>query len=155
MRNGGVKNDLDRVTEEHIAWLEDLPAMALVEDRLLMHADAIFYTEYGESIESVNWNICEVLHSQDSYGWEHLLDLFSERMTFFDLRADGAGHAKRILQLYGGRQIIHGHTPIHYMEPALKPENIREPLIYNQDLCLNVDGALCLGGTGFVYRLPL
>jgi hypothetical protein len=76
-------------------------------------------------------------------------------MTFFNLRANGDGQAKRILQMYGGQQIIHGHTPIHYMNPGLKPATIREPLVYNHDLCLNVDGAICLGGTGFAYRLPL
>lgn len=155
MRNGGVLSDLDRITDEHIAWLTDLPAMAQVEERLFMHADATFYTQYGDSIEAVNQNICEILHGDDWYKWEHLLEVFSERMTFFNPYADGADHAQRILQTFGGRQIVHGHTPIHYMEPSLKPASIHEPLAYNGGMCLNMDGAMCLGGTGFVYQLPL
>ena len=155
MRNGGVLSDLDRIRDEHLAWLTNLPAMARVEDRLFMHADAKFYTRYGDSIEAVNQNICEILHGDDWYQWEHLLEAFSERMSFFNPFEDGLGNTRSILETYGGKQIVHGHTPIHYMEPSLKPAIIHEPLAYNHGLCLNVDGAMCLGGTGFVYQLPL
>ena len=155
LRNGGVLSDLDRISAEHIAWLTQLPALALVEDRLFMHADAKFYTEYGDSIEEVNRNIYEILRGDDWYKWEHLLDVFSERMTFFNPFAEGVGQTRRILETFGGSQIIHGHTPIHYMEASLKPAGIHEPFAYNDALCLNMDGAMCLGGTGFVYQLPL
>lgn len=155
LRNGGVLSDLDRVSEEHVVWLTNLPAMALVEDHLFIHADAKFYTEYGDSIESVNRSISEILHGDDWYKWEHLLDVFSERMTFFNPLADGMGQARRILETFGGQQIIHGHTPIHYMDASLKPANVHKPFAYNHGLCLNMDSAMCLGGTGFVYQLPL
>lgn len=44
-RNGGEEADLARLTERHVTWLTTRPAMALVEDRLLLHADAAFYQD--------------------------------------------------------------------------------------------------------------
>ena len=46
-RNGGQDADMALVSPQQIAWLRNLPALALVADRLLMHADAMFYLDYG------------------------------------------------------------------------------------------------------------
>ncbi len=154
LRNGGIMKDLEYVTAEQIAWLKDLPAMALVQDRLLVHADATFYTEYGSSIETVNQTISALLYSDDTGEWHQLLDSFSERMTFYDMRHDGSHNAESFLKKFGGRQIIHGHTPIHYMDLDLTPDTIRQPLSYARNRCLNLDGGMYLGGNGFVYTLP-
>lgn len=154
LRNGGVKEDMSRITDTHLDWLKALPAMALVQDRLLMHADATFYTQYGDSIEAVNENICQLLNSSAPQGWDQFLDAFSERMTFFQ-PSNGVDTAAGMLRQYGGQQIIHGHTPIHYMQTDLKPADIHEPLTYAHNLCANMDGAMSLGGSGFVYRLSL
>ena len=154
LRNGGVLKDMEYVTAEQIAWLKDLPAMALVQDRLLIHADATFYTQYGDNIETVNRAINDLLYSDDVDEWHQLLDSFSERMTFYDLRHDGSRHAESFLRLYGGRQIVHGHTPIHYMDLDVKLRDVTAPFSYADDLCLNLDGGMYLGGAGFVYHLP-
>jgi hypothetical protein len=154
LRNGGIVSDMEQATPEQIAWLKDLPAMALVQDRLLVHADAMFYTQYGDSIEAVNRSINDLLYSDNVMNWHQLLDEFSERMTFFDAHTGNSHNARRFLEIFGGRQIIHGHTPIHYMELELRPKDIREPLSYAHNLCLNLDGGMYLGGSGFIYRLP-
>lgn len=154
LRNGGSVNDMNNVTGEHLVWLKRLPAMALVQDRLLIHADAIFYARYGSSIKGVNEQIGGILQGKDTRAWHQLLDSFSERMTYFNPRANGAGKARQMLEMFGGRQIIHGHTPIHYMEPDWKPHEVREPLSYANNLCINVDGGMYSGGSGFIYRLP-
>ena len=38
--NGGRDSDLRRLCPDHAAWLAALPAMALVQDHVLIHADA-------------------------------------------------------------------------------------------------------------------
>lgn len=154
LRNGGIMKDLEYATPDQIAWLKDLPAMALVQNRLLIHADATFYSEYGSSIQSVNRNMSSILYGDNIDDWRELLDAFSERLTFYDLRHNGSHDAESFLRTYGGRQILHGHTPIHYMDLDLKPRDISKPFSYAHDLCLNLDGGMYLGGAGFVYHLP-
>ncbi len=72
-------------------------------------------------------------------------------MAFISPQTDGAGNAHQILRLFGGTKIIHGHTPIQYIADTLAPT---EPFVYLNGLCVNVDGGMYLGGSGFVYRLP-
>jgi hypothetical protein len=153
LRNGGILEDMRHINRKQILWLRRLPAMALVEDRLLIHADANLYTQYGRTIDAVNEHIATILQSDESRAWKALLDAFTERMSFFDLHHNGTSRAEQMLGIFGGRQIVHGHTPIHYMEPDLRPQDIREPLSYARNLCINVDGGMYSGGTGFVYRL--
>jgi diadenosine tetraphosphatase ApaH/serine/threonine PP2A family protein phosphatase len=151
-RNGGQERDLARAKMQQIAWLRNLPALARVDHYLLMHADAIFYRDYGSSIEQVNNAISDILHDDNPFGWERLLEQFSQRLNFTSARPDGITRASDMLRRFGGRQIIHGHTPIQYLTDELNPS---APLIYSVNLCVDVDGGMYLGGSGFVYRAPL
>ena len=150
-RNGGQDADLSLINSRQVAWLRGLPAMALVERRLLMHADAMFYMSYGSTINEVNALFSEVLHSDEPDDWDQLLEDFSERMAFSQSQVRGPVHAAKYLDTFGGEQIIHGHTPIQYVADTITP---KQPLIYADRLCVNVDGGIYLGGTGFVYQLP-
>ncbi len=150
-RNGGQDSDLSSVTSRQIAWLRGLPALALVENRLLMHADAMFYLGYGSTLDEVNTLFSEVLHNDEPDDWGQILEDFAERMAFSNSESRGAANAARYLDTFGGEQIIHGHTPIQYVADVIIPGH---PLIYANKLCVNVDGGMYLGGTGFVYRLP-
>ncbi len=152
-RNGGRAKDLIRLTHRHITWMTNLPVMALVYDRLFVHADATFYTNYGHSIAMVNWACKAVLQSAEVRAWERLLGDFCEREAFDGQRVDGAGWAAQFLRIFGGRQLIHGHTPIAYIT-QIPPKHVTEPLIYADGLCINLDGGMYLGGPGFVYQLP-
>src|SRR4051812_43729832 len=60
--------DLDRITPAQLAWLRALPAMALVNDHLLVHADSALYTQYGNSVDAVNRAFAAVMHSPDPAG---------------------------------------------------------------------------------------
>jgi len=151
-RNGGRAKDLIRLTHRHITWITNLPAMALVHDRLLVHADATFYTNYGHSVAMVNWACKAVLQSAEVGTWERLLGDFCEREAFDGQRVDGAGWAAQFLRIFGGRQLIHGHTPIVYVTQT-PPKRVTSPLIYAGGLCINLDGGMYLGGPGFVYQL--
>ncbi|MEO8395938.1 MAG: serine/threonine protein phosphatase, partial [Chloroflexota bacterium] len=150
-RNGGQNTDMALVSSRQLAWLRNLPALATVADRLLMHADAMFYLDYGQTIDEVNESFWEILRGTDADDWDRLLEDFSERMAFSSPHKDGLANASDCLGYYGGKQIIHGHTPIQYVADSVAP---KAPFIYNQGLCVNVDGGMYLGGPGFVYRLP-
>ena len=148
-RNGGQDADLSLVTAKQVAWLRALPAMALVENRLLMHADGMFYLAYGDTMAEVNESFSGLLHSDDTEEWDQLLDDFSERMAF-SASQRGVANANKCLDTFGGEQIIHGHTPIQYVADSISPTH---PHIYCDGLCVNVDGGIYLGGGGFVYQL--
>ena len=150
--NGGEEGDLARLTPERAAWLRNLPAMALDGGRLLAHADATFYQVYGRSVTGVNQHISAILHSGDTAAWDQLLDYFSQRRAFQD-RDLGPARVGRFLGLYGGRQLIHGHTPIAKLA-GCRPEEVICPLTYAGGLAIDVDAGMYLGGCGFVACLP-
>ncbi len=151
-RNGGQPNDLARLNLRHIEWLSQLPVMTLEDDRLFIHADALLYPEYGDTIEAVNSAFGELLHGEDTEAWDQALARFSEHGTFHQ-RGEGVIRAVNFLDQFGGRQIVHGHTPIMSLN-FQPPASVTEPLIYADGLCINVDGGIYRGGPGFVYELP-
>lgn len=162
--NGGQISDLERLNAGHVEWLSNLPAMVQVEDRLLIHADALFYIGYGRSIEEVNAHICAVLQGDNEHEWDQLLYSYTERLAFVNGQnrtADVMSSVERaqlFLRIYTERgrqqrlasQIIHGHTPIPYMNQQ-QPHLVTEALVYANGCCVNVDGGLYLGGPGFVH----
>lgn len=152
-QNGGNRKDLASLTLEHLDWLAKLPAMALIEDHLFLHADAPLYLNYGRSVEEVNTNISKLLHKSDALAWEELLEDFARRGIFYNDK-HGEVFARRFLSLYGGQCLVHGHTPISLML-GCHPKKVTEPLIYAGGRCVNVDGGMFLGGPGFVCRLPI
>ena len=150
--NGGEESDLTRLTPERATWLRALPAMALDGGRLLIHADATFYQVYGRSVAAVNDHFRAILHSGDAKAWDLLLDYFSQRRAFQD-RDLGPARVGRFLGLYGGRQLVHGHTPISKLSGS-RPEVVTGPLIYAGGLAVGVDAGMYQGGCGFVACLP-
>jgi hypothetical protein len=150
--SGGQETDLERITPDQVRWLSSLPAMAREGEHLLAHADALLYTGYGKSITQVNQSMTDVLQSDDIPSWDRLLDEFSEHRAFVDA-ATGAELAGAFLRHFGGRQLVHGHTPVTKLT-GQPPEAVREPLLYAGGQCLDVDPGMYLGGPGFVYRLP-
>jgi hypothetical protein len=152
-QNGGLERDRAALTPEHIAWLVALPAMALVGETILVHADAMFYWRYGATIAEVNAALGALLVGDDLAAWDRLLGEFAERGAFADWSTLGATNLERFLARYGGTQLIHGHTPLPRVLGS-DPGQITGPLHYADGRCVNADGGIYLGGPGFVYRLP-
>lgn len=152
-QNGGSHKDLAGLTARHLDWLTELPAMAYVENRLLIHADAPFYIRYGRSVAEVNTAIRAMLRKSDALAWEELLEDFARRGAFA-YSESGEEFACRFLNIFGGQQLVHGHTPISSIVRSL-PKNVTTPLIYAGGQCVNVDGGMFLGGPGFIYHLHL
>lgn len=149
---GGVESDLARLTEDHAAWISGLPALHKEGDRLLLHADAMLYVNHGHTVDQVNNSFADLMESDDLRRWEITLNAFSEHRAFSQLGITGRQRARQVLKLFGARQLIHGHTPISFAN-GTSPEQVTDPWIYADDLCVNVDGGLYLGGPGFVYQI--
>ncbi len=149
---GGQDADLDGLTGEHVTWLEQLPAMALREDNLLIHADSMVYVQFGTSIEAVNDRFRHLLQSCDLREWESALSAFSEHQAFSGLALTGKRRASQILGIFGGKRIIHGHTPIPHAAGCPASE-VNRHYEYAGGQCINVDGGLYMGSPGFVLTL--
>ncbi|GCE13040.1 metallophosphoesterase [Tengunoibacter tsumagoiensis] len=150
-RNGGKKEDLGKLTPAHLTWIESLPAIARVEHALLIHADSSFYTRYGTSIAEVNTTLYNLLQHKDLLAWEDLWEHFASRGVFSH-QLGGDEYVERFLSIFGGEQIIHGHTPIHLMVGG-NVKSVTQPYSYAQGRCLNLDGGIFLGGPGFLHQI--
>jgi hypothetical protein len=151
-RNGGVMADLKGLTPRHANWLLSRPAMAVVGDHLLVHADATFYALYGDTADQVNAALGSIIEAGNPEEWDRLLEQFSERRAFDDSASGGAERAAAFLRHFGARRLVHGHTPISLAQGGTA-EDVVEPLIYANGLCVNVDGGMYLGGPGVIYRV--
>jgi Calcineurin-like phosphoesterase len=148
--NGGGKlSDLERLQAHHIAWLEQRPAMLLLDQTLLVHADTLNYLDYGSTITEVNTNIHHGLRSDNILAFDKLDERFANRNAFFNR----SNEAHDFLKTFGGSRIIHGHTPIAKVT-GQEPKTVKQALEYADGLCVNVDHGLYLGGEGFCFRLP-
>lgn len=151
--NGGVDEDLRRLEAHHIKWLQALDGMAHVGGRLLMHADALFYLHYGETVPLVNAGLRHLLNHPEAQSWDRLLAFAGERFAFDDRRPDGSTRARQVLAQFGGAQIVHGHTPIPLLTGS-RPESVTRGYVYAGGLAVDVDGGIYKGGPGFVYEVP-
>lgn len=146
---GGQEQDLERLNDTHVEWLSSRPALALAEDTLLMHADSLFYLEWGTSLAQINRSLHEVLHSDRVESWDVLAEQFSSRFSFLN---GGTDLTEDFLGRLGGHRLVHGHTPIFSLI-GYPPHMVLYPLEYNEGLCINVDHALWRGGPGFMLHL--
>ena len=151
-QNGGNRADLAKLTKQHLTWLAELPVMALLGETLLIHADSTFYTRYGHSVDEVNGAIKNLLKHSNALAWEELIEEFTMRGVFNHQYA-GDEFIERFLTIFGGKRIVHGHTPIHTVTGG-SAKKVSAPLFYANDRCVNIDGGLSLGGPGFIYQIP-
>jgi pfkB family carbohydrate kinase/Calcineurin-like phosphoesterase len=149
LANGGQRSDLDALTLEQTTWLRRLPAMARVGPALLVHADAMLYGGLGASVSEVNERWIDWLLTADPERWDELLAGLSARRAFI---ADPAA-ADRLLTRFGGRQLVHGHTPIPHLVRG-EAHDMTGPHIYADGRVVAVDAGLAAGAAGFLYRLP-
>jgi Calcineurin-like phosphoesterase len=149
--NGGLESDQDRLTERHVEWLCDLPALAIVADHLLMHSDTIEYFGWGQSIEEINAGVREVLASDDIEQWWEGWRRMTARYAF----RGGHGHevADEVMRILGGSRIVHGHSVIAD-QLGIMPNQIEGPYCYAGGKVLGIDGGVFVGGPCLVVELP-
>jgi hypothetical protein len=149
--NGGKDADSSRLTDAHLEWIAKLPAMALIGGHLLVHADTVGYLEFGESAEAVNARIAELLSDPvDVEEIDRLTHLMTKRFAF---ASDDGIAAREFLRTFGGRQLVHGHSPIPLLL-GIEPQAVTGPLVYAGGYAVNLDTGLFLGGPCLVCGLP-
>ncbi len=159
--NGGQPSDMERLQDHHIAWMSRLDAVALVDEHLLVHSDTTAYLEYGATIDAVNDAVTAVLQRSDPDECWELFRKFTKRFAF---RGDGGTTAvHELLDTYGGRRVVHGHSPIPYLLGEVGAEEGAEeaapvvsgPHVYADDLAVAMDGGVTMDGRLLVAQLPL
>lgn len=156
--NGGQQHDLDRLETHHISWLSRLPAIALEDDHLLLHSDTTAYLEYGASIAEVNDAVHHLLSDEGADEWWDCFRRFTKRFAFRGEAGPMAVH--ELLSSYGGRRVVHGHSPIPYLTGSAHledgtPPHVPGPYIYADELAIAMDGGVTMEGRLLVARLPL
>ncbi|MFG1805354.1 metallophosphoesterase [Streptomyces sp. NPDC049040] len=161
--NGGQPSDMERLEDRHLTWISRLDAAHLTDGHLLMHSDTTAYLDYGSSIEEMNDAITGVLQRNDA---DECWDLFRKLTKRFAFRGDdGPEAAREILGVYGGRRVVHGHSPIPYLLGEAGGEipqdgeergyAVSGPMIYADSLAVAMDGGVTMEGRLLVAQLPL
>ncbi|MGW0118825.1 metallophosphoesterase [Streptomyces sp. NPDC003327] len=159
--NGGQKHDMDRLQDVHLQWMSRLDAVVREDDHLLLHSDTTAYLEYGETIEDVNDTVHEILTRNDA---DEVWDLFRKFTKRFAFRDEGGPQAvQELLGTYGGRRIVHGHSPIPYLLGQVGGEDgegdsgplVEGPHVYADGLAIAMDGGVTMAGKLLVVQLPL
>lgn len=148
--NGGMRSDQDRLTDAHIDWLTSRQVLTEVDGHLLMHSDTLAYLEWGDTIDEVNEAVWDVLKGDDLDHWWECWRKMTTRYAFRG--PDGAAVADELLEVLGGREVVHGHSVIAD-QLGVAPEQIDGPLRYADGRVLAVDAGLYSGGPCLVVEL--
>jgi hypothetical protein len=148
--NGGRFSDQEELTADDVAWLRSLPAMAVAGEDLLMHSDTTRYLAWGASVEQVNTTVQSVLGGDDL---DQHIELFAQLTDRYDFAADnGVESARRMLDTFGARRIVHGHSVIGSLL-GTPSDQVKEPLVYADGLAVDIDGGRYDGGPLLLVRL--
>ena len=149
--NGGKPRDQRGLTDEHVDWLAFLPLLGRVGDFLMMHSDTTAYVGWGESIDEVNETVRNALRDPHDFQahWAVWAKLTSR---YHFARPGGAEVALKMLEIFGGEVIVHGHSIVGTLID-LPSEEVDAPLLYADGRVLDVDGGRYDGGPLLVVRL--
>lgn len=153
--NGGQSEDMQRLQPADIRWLSERPALALIEDWLMVHADSLFYTQLGATLGEVNAEVRELLRSTEANEWGGFANAFVDRLNYAE--ENGAVLAQRMLSRYGGKRLVHGHSPVHLLRGENRQNiqgEVTAPIEYAGGLCVDVDSGMAyFPEAGFITRL--
>ncbi|WUQ01719.1 metallophosphoesterase [Streptomyces sp. NBC_00247] len=159
--NGGQKHDMDRLRDVHLQWMSRLDAVVEEDGHLLMHSDTTAYLDYGATIEDVNDTVHAILTRNDADECWDLFRKLTKRFAFRD--DDGAQAVRELMAAYGGRRVVHGHSPIPYLLGEVGSEDgengagplVHGPHVYADGLAIAMDGGVTMAGKLLVAQLPL
>ena len=100
------------------------------------------------TLETLNQAIQKVIQHGTPAAFDQLLEVFSQRRAF--IGQQGQVNLRGMLNMYGGKRLIHGHTPISKVTGELA-RSITMAHVYQDGACVNIDGGMYLGGPGFLY----
>ncbi len=149
--NGGQASDQDALTDAHLDWLTSRNVLAVVDDHLLMHSDTLEYLQYGETVDLINAAVRDVLKGDDLADWWECWRRMTTRYSFRG--PEGPEIATQVLEILGGKQIVHGHSVIAD-QLGILPAQVEAPYEYAGGKVLGVDGGLFVGGPCLIVPLP-
>ncbi len=141
--NGGHEADLKALDDSRARWLADLPAVVLIDGYLLLHADTMVYLEFGKTIDEINTTFHDLMLKRDPEHFGYQTRQLFRRFDFLD-GEQGPSNARFLLNVLGGKQIVHGHSTIPETF-GVSPSLVDGPMIYADDLVMAVDTGLALG----------
>jgi len=148
--NGGHFADQEGLTEEDVAWLRGLPVMARCDDELMVHSDTTGYLEWGSTVDEVNATVAGLLAGNDP---QTHFDVFARLTGRYDYAGvDGPALAKQMLETYGGKRIVHGHSIIGSLIDVPSAE-VDAPIAYADGLVVAIDGGRYDGGPLLLVEL--
>lgn len=159
--NGGQKTDMERLQDVHLQWMSRLDAVVEEDGHLLMHSDTTAYLDYGSTIEDVNDTVHAILTRNDA---DECWDLFRKLTKRFAFRDESGPQAvQELMAAYGGRRVVHGHSPIPYLLGEVGSEDgedrsgplVDGPHVYADGLAIAMDGGVTMAGKLLVVQLPL
>lgn len=148
--NGGQVHDQEQLSDEHIQWLCDLDSVVLAGNDLLLHSDTTEYLRWGQTVTEINEAVRKVLASDDLEAWWQCWVRLTSRYAFASF--DGEKEAAGMLDLLGGRRIVHGHSVITTFT-GQNPGEVTGPLSYAGGRALAIDSGLYGGGPCLVVPL--
>jgi hypothetical protein len=148
--NGGQARDQKLMTDEMVEWLSNLPALMMLGEDLLLHADTTEYLIWGDDLEAVNRAVWALLHGDDLALWWELWRCMTTRYGF--LGPEGATCAREMTGSLGGSRIVHGHSVIGDLR-GIPSATVHEAWSYAEGQVLAVDGGIYDGGPCLVVRL--
>jgi calcineurin-like phosphoesterase family protein len=149
--NGGQESDQSALTGEHLEWLTGRQVLTVVDDHLLMHSDTVEYLNWGQTADEINTAVQSVLRSDDLAEWWECWRRMTTRYSFRG--PQGPEVAEQLLDILGGKQIVHGHSVIAD-QLGILPAQVESPYEYAGGKVLGVDGGLFVGGPCLIVPLP-
>jgi hypothetical protein len=166
MLNGGQRSDMERLRDHHLQWMSRLDSMAVADGHLLLHSDTTAYLEHGSTVDDVNEAIKQAIQRGDANETWDLFRKFTKRFAFRD--EAGPSAVRELLDTYGGKRVVHGHSPIPYLtgegigdndaagvDGTDRASQINGPHVYADSLAIAMDGGVTMAGKLLVARLPL
>jgi len=148
--NGGRFSDQEALTDQDLAWVRSLPAMAIAGEDLLVHSDTTDYLGWGSSVDEVNATVAGLLGEDDP---RRHFDVFATLTSRYDyVGPGGPAAARRMLDTFGGSRLVHGHSIIGSLAGTASAQTTG-PLSYADGLVLDIDGGRYDGGPLLLVRL--
>jgi hypothetical protein len=150
---GGRDEDMRRLTADHVAWISRLPAVAVIDGHVLVHADTTRYLEFGSNVDTINKGVTKALFGAVSADWVEFFEQICDRGAFRNAESTQPNDpVSTMLRTLGGEFLVHGHSTLtsHF---GVAPQDVKEAVRYAGGRVIAIDGGVHEGGRLLLTRL--